>query len=86
MHPRYSARYSPGVPCCLQGLLTLDSNGRSVLPADAKLDLSRAYCLALAAAPLIEGSERATRWVGWVVAGAVGWGVVAGWGGWGTPI
>lgn len=55
---------SPPAP---QALLSLDSNGRQVLPPDAKTDLSRAYCLALAAAPLLDASVRcdsavATLW------------------------
>lgn len=45
----------------LQHLLTPDSNGRYVLPtdtsADPRLDVSRNYCLALAAAPLMEASH-----------------------------
>lgn len=45
----------------LQGLLSLDSNGRQVLPPDAKTDLSRAYCLALAAAPLLDASRLGER-------------------------
>ncbi|PSC67904.1 furry homolog-like [Micractinium conductrix] len=45
----------------LQALLSLDSNGRQVLPADTKADLSRAYCLALAAAPLLDASRLGER-------------------------
>lgn len=45
----------------LQALLSLDSNGRQVLPPDAKTDLSRAYCLALAAAPLLDTSRLGER-------------------------
>ncbi|KAL4428595.1 hypothetical protein ABPG77_008907 [Micractinium sp. CCAP 211/92] len=45
----------------LQALLSLDSNGRQVLPPDTKTDLSRAYCLALAAAPLLDTSRLGER-------------------------
>ncbi|KAI3439023.1 hypothetical protein D9Q98_001435 [Chlorella vulgaris] len=45
----------------LQGLLSLDSNGRQVLPPDAKTDLSRCYSLALAAAPLLDSSRLGER-------------------------
>ena len=41
----------------LQGLLSLDSSGRQVLPHDVKADLSRAYCMAVAAAPLTNPSQ-----------------------------
>lgn len=44
-----------------QALLSLDSNGRQVLPPDAKTDLSRAFCLALAAAPLLDASRLGER-------------------------
>ena len=42
----------------LQALVSLDSNGRQVLPSDAKTELSRCYCLALAAAPLLDATPR----------------------------
>jgi hypothetical protein len=45
----------------MQGLLSLDSNGRQVLPPDAKTDLSRCYSLALAAAPLLDSSRLGER-------------------------
>lgn len=49
------------VPARPQALLSLDSNGRQVLPPDAKTDLSRAYCLALAAAPLLDAARLGER-------------------------
>lgn len=49
------------LPVCPQALLSLDSNGRQVLPPDTKTDLSRAYCLALAAAPLLDTSRLGER-------------------------
>lgn len=46
----------------LQALLSLDSNGRQVLPHDMKTELCRAHCLAVAAAPLLEASQVGRSW------------------------
>jgi hypothetical protein len=45
----------------LQGLLSLDSSGRQMLPPDAKTDVSRTYCLALAAAPSLDAVRLGER-------------------------
>lgn len=46
----------------LQALLSLDSNGRQVLPQETKTDhLARAYSMALAAAPLLDASRLGER-------------------------
>lgn len=45
----------------LQGLLSLDSNGRQTLPPDTKTDVSRTYCLALAAAPPLDAARLGER-------------------------
>lgn len=52
----------PKLLLVLQALLSLDSNGRQVLPQETKTDhLARAYSMALAAAPLLDASRLGER-------------------------